>query len=231
MKLWSRSELKALFEEWWATKMERSTISTPSEEVEAQDTVQGAHAEEGESAGNMPLLRIEPFGYFGVPMPNEPCCTLVRYGDNGFTIALGSARYKPQHTKRGEAGLYCSEPGTSVWLKNDKSLEIQSASGAKLVLDKNGSLKMDAVAGKNVVINGGTLPVARITDQVDGGKLKMVVASVGPPPALNVTLLYTPPGGMVATVVGSFVIPNGTGTSGAVEFFGEITTGASHFTG
>lgn len=199
MKTWTKAELKALFEEWWATKMERSTVVAPSEETEALDTIQGQAGGDDDSDGSMPLLRAEPFGFFGVPMPNQPCITFIRRGDNGVVICIGNSRYRPSNTKRGEAGLYCAKEGTTIWLK------------------QNGEVRINAGASQNVVVNDGTKSVARVDDTVDAGTL-LLIAPMGILGAAQYFPAGTPlpsplPTGAIAVKLGN----------------GKITTGADRF--
>ncbi len=168
---WTKMELWQALEEWWFSKMSHSLITNPSEETEAQDTVKGYADPDGGEDGNYPLLRIEAFGMFGVPFPNQPCLILTRYGDNGFVMPLGNARYKPSDTKRGEAGLYCGKPGTTIRLKPD------------------GSITIDAAPGQDVIVNGGKAQVARVNDSVNSGTLLLVA-----PMGILGSAQYFPPG-------------------------------------
>lgn len=198
---WTQDELWHLFEEWWSSKMTYSLITNPSEETEAQDTVKGYANPEGGEDGNYPLLRIEPFGFFGIPFPNQPCMVLTRYGDNGFVLPLGNARYKPGELKRGEVGLYCGKSQTTIRLKPD------------------GTITIDAAPGQDVVVNGGTQAVARVDDSVNAGTVLLVA-----PMGLLSSVQYFPPGAALP-------MPLPTGAITVKLDAGVITSGANHFKG
>ncbi len=76
----------------------------------------------------------------------------------------------------GEAAVYSpSRPLCRIWL------------------DKNGALHIDAESGQDIILNGGTLRVARASDTTDMGSWAHTPASgAGVTPC---SLVYTPPGG------------------------------------
>jgi phage gp45-like len=157
---------------------------------------------EGDDAGAEPLDDAEvlsPLGLDSRPfLTADTQAVALRQGDEVLILVVrDKSRAKLTDLDEGETRL----------------------SGAKEVAARvriraAGKIEIDALAGQDVVVNGGALEVARRTDPVDGGTLTAVA---GPTP---VTFTYVPSGGG-APVVGPTALLTG----------GKITAGAGRFKG
>ncbi len=156
----------------------------------------------GDQRMQRPVRRVEPWGVRGRP-PAGVFAAIVKAiagASNGLLVGISSTRYGSQALEAGETEIYCS------------------ASGTRIFLDKTGTIHIDAASGQDVILNGGTLQVARETDALDVGTL---VATAGPYPVL---FTYTP---------GAYP-PPGTPQSGAsISLAGIVAkgTGAAHTKG
>ena len=124
-------------------------------------------------------LRMELPGVAVVPIKGEPCLVLGA-GPNRLIFPLSSARYRPKNLKHGEAILYNlaaaakqatakidQDGNVTVKAPAGKSVTVQSEDGnATVKLDGAGKITIDSKAAQDVVVNGGTLRVARVTDPV-----------------------------------------------------------------
>lgn len=94
--------------------------------------------------------RVSPWGISGRPVPGVLGAVVKALGGylGGMIVGIATDQYGPQDLKPGE---------TCIWNK---------VNGTRIVLDENGKMTIDAAPGQDVVVNGGTLRVARKTDPV-----------------------------------------------------------------
>lgn len=143
------------------------------------------------------VRRIEPWGLRWRPPSGVMGAILRAAGgaSNGMLLGVSTKRYGPSGLEQGEVELYCVTTGTSI------------------KLDKDGKITITSATGQDVVVNGGTLEVARDTDPVNAGAL---TGTAGPYP-VNFTHVDAKTG---ATTAGT-----------TVNLTGKITDGASRFKG
>ncbi len=128
-----------------------------------------------------PVARLEGWGDVSVP-PKDSETVLLHNGVQGFEFPLSMKRWRPdgESSKAGTRGLY-SDGENRLILHGKGSatpgqVEVVTKSGAHIIIDKDGNaaakaaagkqVTIDAGAGANVVVNGGTLDVARKTDPI-----------------------------------------------------------------
>lgn len=148
------------------------------------------------------VRRIEPWGLRWRPPSGVMGAILRAAGgvSNGMLIGISTKRYGPANLAQGEVELYCVATGTSV------------------KLDKDGKITITAASGQDVVVNGGTLKVAREHDALNVGTL------TGMSPAGPVNFVYVP---------GGFPAPGAPQTGPSITVGGIVAdgTGAAHFKG
>lgn len=88
--------------------------------------------------------RVQEYGFTSVPLPGAEAVVLFVGGrrDHGLVVGVDDRRHRLAGLKAGEVAVY-NNAGASVVLKADGSIE---------------------VTGAEVILNGGVLPVARVTD-------------------------------------------------------------------
>lgn len=123
--------------------------------------------EPGEPRSQWRARRIWPFGIRSRPPAGTWAVFIKPRGGAGKAVMIGaeSSAYGPDDLDVGEVGIYCKATGTLI------------------KLDANGKITIDAASGQDVVVNGGTLEVARKTDPVritaaPGGALATWMAQV-----------------------------------------------------
>jgi hypothetical protein len=201
---------------------EQTTIARSSEDDdERQDVVRlYEDPDSGGDPGTIDLARVELWGDIGIP-PNKEPAIILRRGDHGVLFPVASNRYRPRGFKRGDRVLYSSAIGTMVVLRGDSDdatagqVEVQTPSGAKVIIDKDGNVKIDAAANKDVVVNGGTAKVARDGDDVNMGKFDVTIGA-----GAITAITWTSPSGAVVPI-----------TPAGVQLTGKIAEGADHFKG
>lgn len=109
-----------------------------------------AQVSEDDKDNQRPYLRTTPWGLAGRPVVGVQIALGRAFGGSfgGVQIGIYTKDYGPQDLEEGETALYCKASGTRVWL------------------DKDGNIHVDAASAKDVIINGGSLNVARKTDPV-----------------------------------------------------------------
>lgn len=177
-----------------------------------------------------PVVRVEAFGDIIVP-PDKAETLLFHNGFQGAQIPLGSDRWRPtgEASKSGNRGLYSDTIGTQVVLHGEGSatpgaIEAKNEKGASILIDKDGNVALKGAPGKkvtidagllaDVVVNGGTLKVARDTDPVVIGTL----SGVAPGGGGAVIFTFTPAGG--APAAGATATLSGQISDGATRFKG-----------
>jgi hypothetical protein len=113
-----------------------------------------------------------------VPLEGEPV-KVAGLGANLLMWAVSSTRYRPTGVKKGEFAIYNLRAGAQqLVIKGDKDsactitvgnflhLEIDKDGQVKLTAKDGQEVRIDSGAGADLVLNGGTLRVARVTDPV-----------------------------------------------------------------
>lgn len=163
--------VRTWFSRWWGTKLDLVRVSATSESKTPELGLRADGA--GPQGSEQETLRQgELYGLAYSPPKESLVMRLVRFAGNGFAFPVNTARWRPDGLKVGDVVLYCNKAGTEIRLRGDKDaatagqIEIVQASGAKVVINKDGKINVDAAPGQDVAVNQGTLNVARKTDQV-----------------------------------------------------------------
>jgi len=148
----------------------------------------------GEIQTNEIAKHIQLYGFRSKPPVNCEVISLVCSGGSSQKVVVASddATKGPQNLEPAETAIY-------------------SHSGSVVKFDKNGNITIDAAAGKDVVVNGGNLKVARDTDAVKATT------------AMNTWM------GQVAGFINGLAM--GTVNPTPPPTFGVIDGGATHFKG
>lgn len=103
---------------------------------------------------------VQPFGLFARAVIADGLEALaVEIGDSTLGLALINKALSTLNVEEGETRLYgAKESSCRVRLRADGSLDIEAKSGA--------AIRITTAGGGNIVLNGGTLDVARKTDAV-----------------------------------------------------------------
>lgn len=146
-----------------------------------------------------PIRRVSPWGISGRPIAGDNVIAAivkaVASSFGGMSVGVATDKYGPQDLEEGE---------TCIWNKQ---------TGCRILLDKDGKITIDAPAGQDVVVNGGTEKVARTNDTLTASAaFKTWAAAVDSGIPTN-----TPPPTPFATAAG---IAGG---------MGDIETGAARF--
>jgi len=200
LRAWVETELARRFAIQWGWTRTAKTSATGE-----RDTVVTADG----AKGQRPVRRLEAWGFRGRP-PQGVRSFWIRMGSSNVVIvglAPGKA-YGPSDLEDGETAVY-------------------NITRALVRLWKSGKLTVDAEDGEDVVVNGGTLPVARKDDPVRGGTWNFFNnTGTG-----NLDVKFTEPGSV--TPLFTFHIPGGTvdGGNGDHVVTLSIQDGAARFKG
>lgn len=168
----------------------------------------GAVGADGEAERFDDVEFAQPAGLFAVPeTTGDTEAIVVRRGDEAVALVVIDKSRPPQSVEAGETRLYGVGGNNStavIRIRADGSIEITATTNRNLSLTTAGT--------GDVVLNGGSLKVARATDPVDVGAWSFSPGSGG------ATLSYTPPGGT------STPITAGTAVTGKIA----TAAGASH---
>lgn len=197
------SDFRRLASSWWATTIMQTRLSRVAEGTSTLDSVTMADEDGTSGPAEIDLTRLEQFGDVVVPV-NDLDTAIIRKSDGGYSVALGQPSTRPTDGKQGDRGLYCSQQGTRIHLYGAKSAQpgaivLTQKSGARVTIDKDGQVLVDAAPGKDVVVNGGTATVSREGDEADGGALSVVMGMSG-----VASVLYWEPDSLVATTIAAF---------------------------
>lgn len=174
IKEWTRD----LVREWVANLLTSTTIARASESDDdplhddadgwsSTDDMTTSNAEGGENSRPR-VRRMEPPCFAYVPLEKEPIKTVGIF-DNLLGFPVASERYRPKGIKQSEWAIYNLRAGDQqLVIKGNKDSELTIAVGAQLFIkiDQAGKVTIDSKAGQDLVFNGGTLRVARVTDPV-----------------------------------------------------------------
>lgn len=177
----------------------------------------------GEQSTTQTCRNMIGFGFRSAPVTGSECIVTAPRGGavNATVVASDHLGYGPTDLAEGDAVVYSKahHEGEDCYIKaaaNGK-ITIRSKGGAVIVLDENGQITIDANNAEDVIVNGGSLKVARDTDPVNMGTWDVTTAVV-----LGVT---------VVTAV-TCVQPSGAVTPltpAGVPLTGKISDGADHF--
>jgi hypothetical protein len=206
LQQWVNRRLAQLF--LWTLTAKASSIGD-NDAVESSDEGQDPGAPPNEPKGQRKVTRVLPWGLQGMPPKGVRGLTLRLGMSNLFFIGIGPTQtYGPQSLNEGETSLY------------------NIIAGCQQVFDQNGNVNINSGTPRggsqgSVVVNDGTLPVARKTDTVDMGTWQV---TVNPTSGAITAISWTPPGG------GTSIVFNAV-TPGPFSLTGKISSGASNFKG
>lgn len=184
LREWAREMVR----ESLANLLTSTTIARASEDdadpladdVDLWGTSDGASASnaEGGERARPRARRMEQTGFACVPLEKEPS-KVLGIGANLLHFAVAGTRYRPKGLKQGETAVYnLRAAGQQLVIKADKESALTISVGTFLHLNvtKDGKVTIkakdgqqvtvDSGAGADIVLNGGTLRVARVTDPV-----------------------------------------------------------------
>jgi phage gp45-like len=146
---WVKNELAAMRARIDAAASMVSDFTTYAK-TSADGSRDEANVTAQETQKQRPMLRTSPWGVATRPVVGVACALVKAYGGpfGAMLVGVYTNDYGPQNLDEGEVCLYCSSSGTRVYL------------------DKDGNVKIDAASSQNIVLNGGTLQIARSTDPV-----------------------------------------------------------------
>lgn len=179
-------------------KLSRLTVSTARRVLTAQITGAGAAGDDANAETLSAVEVVQPLGLLAYPTLGATTEALIaRIGDTAVALGLIDKGGAAQAVEAGEVRLY--GPGSqnataTVRIRADGSIEITAKTGVNISLAVDG-------AG-DVVLDGGSLKVARATDPVS------VTLT-----ALQIGTIIAPPGGGPCT--GGPITITGTVDSGA----------------
>jgi len=128
------------------------TNASGADEVEPQQRA------DWEPQGQDPARRWQHYGFRSSPPAGAEVLTVAVGGSSSQRAIIASELpgAGPQSQPPGDAEIYVAD-GYELWIR---------ANGATVKISKTGAVTVDAAAGQDVVVNGGTLRVARDTDPV-----------------------------------------------------------------
>jgi len=179
----------------------------------------------GEEQITLPVRFIQWFGFRSAPPTQGTECAIAtsRGGSsNRLCVGADNLQHGPLDLKDGESAVYNAKSGTRL----------------KLAID--GTVSIDAATPTDVVVNGGTLPVARQNDNTADGFLSLTVSGVAPA-AQTVALVYVNQSGaplplIIFKVTAGLVTIDNPATSvmnpvltNTAPILGKIVSGAPRF--
>ena len=127
---------------------------------------------EGVTSNTQPCRNMNAFGFRSAPASGSECIVGAPRGGatNAVVVASDHLGYGPTDLAEGDSVQFSKahHEGKTCMVRVDASgkITIHSKGNGVVVIDENGKITIDAVAGQDVVVNGGTLQVARKTDPV-----------------------------------------------------------------
>jgi phage gp45-like len=107
-------------------------------------------------------------------------------------------------------------PGLGPTDQVEGEVELYAKPGQRVRLDKDGNVRIDPKANQDTLVNGGGVNVAVVGSEVDCGSFSVTMAM-----GAVASVLWTPPGSVVSTVIATF--------PAATPITGKVTTGSAHF--
>jgi phage baseplate assembly protein V len=119
------------------------------------------------------LERLQEYGFTSVPEDGAEAVVLFPGGsrDHGLVIAVDDRRYRLKGLGAGEVAVYHKD-------------------GATITMKSNGSIEITPKAGADIVLNGGSLKVARVTDPTTGHQ-HTLTGTAGPYPIAGTAITAT----------------------------------------
>lgn len=137
------------------------------------DGVEGWPGTEGDPAcPQQTVRRMEPWGLHGRPATGiqSLVARVLAGAASGLQVGIWTGQHGRQNLEPGETQLY-------------------GGGGGEVFLDKNGKMALNSGSGQDVVLNGGSLQVARKSDPISRGTI--VFAATGSP-ITGIAVTYTP---------------------------------------
>lgn len=181
----------------------RAAIDAVSKLLHAQ--LRGV-GDQGDSASAEPVDDAAVLSQLGVAVRPVIASTLralgYQDGDEVWVLKLWDKARTPTDLDVGETRVFaCGDIAVALKMKRDGV--VLSAKGAMVTITSNGEVQVTPASGRDLVLNTGSLKVARATDPVSCG-----------------TIAFSPGSG------GASLTYNGTPVTGAVTITGTIDTGA-----
>lgn len=174
---------------WVANLLTSTTIARASEDDDdpLRDDAQGWSSSDGYSTSNAEsgetshpkVRRMEAPCFAYVPVEKEPVKT-VGIGANLLGFPVASPRFRPKGIKKGEWAIYnLRAAAQQLVIKGNRDSELTISVGPQLHIkvDQAGKVTIDSKAGQDLVFNGGTLRVARVTDPVNINGTRVTVGT------------------------------------------------------
>ncbi len=167
-----REELREYAIQACANLIEYSTISKTS----ADGATEAMRASDDDPEVERAVRRIEPWGVRCRPPSGIRGAIIKALGgaSSGLLVGVSTTRYGPSDLEEGEVALYSIGSGAVIKINKDGAVTVTASSGQ--------TVAVDAGAGANVVINGGSVDVALIGDTVTwtAGSYPLVNAVIAP---------------------------------------------------
>lgn len=194
-------------------KVTAVAVSSTSRAMTAQTAGAGAEGDDNGAERFDGVEVLQPLGVMSSPILTDTTeAVAVRRGDELVALFLIDKGRSAQAVESGETRLHgagTNNQTTVIRLRADGSIDITSAN--------NGAVNITAHGTGDVVVNGGSLKIARVTDPVRIGTL---TGTAGPYPVVFSTTLVDADGTPGAPTVGntatlSGVVSNAGGASRA----------------
>lgn len=194
-------------------KVTSVAVSTSTRAVTMQAAGAGAEGDDNDAERFDEVEVVQPLGVLANPILTDTTqAVAVRHGDELVALFIVDKGRSAQAIESGETRLYgagTNNQTTVIRLRASGAIEITSAN--------NGAINITANGTGDVVVNGGSLKIARVTDPV---RIGTVTGTAGPYPVVFTTTLVDADGTPGAPTVGntatlSGVISNAGGASRA----------------
>lgn len=194
-------------------KVTSVAVSTSTRAVTMQAAGAGAEGDDNDAERFDEVEVVQPLGVFASPILTDTTqAVAVRHGDELVALFIVDKGRSAQAIESGETRLYgagTNNQTTVIRLRASGAIEITSAN--------NGAINITANGTGDVVVNGGSLKIARVTDPV---RIGTITGTAGPYPVVFTTTLVDADGTPGAPTVGntatlSGVVSNAGGASRA----------------
>lgn len=194
-------------------KVTAVAVSTSTRAVTMQAAGAGAEGDDNDAERFDEVEVVQPLGVLANPILTDTTqAVAVRHGDELVALFIVDKGRSAQAIESGETRLYgagTNNQTTVIRLRASGAIEITSAN--------NGAINITANGTGDVVVNGGSLKIARVTDPV---RIGTITGTAGPYPVVFTTTLVDADGTPGAPTVGntatlSGVISNAGGASRA----------------
>lgn len=194
-------------------KITSVAVSTSTRAVTMQAAGAGAEGDDNDAERFDDVEVVQPLGVLASPILTDTTqAVAVRHGDELVALFIVDKGRSAQSIESGETRLYgagANNQTTVIRLRASGAIEITSAN--------NGAINITANGTGDVVVNGGSLKIARVTDPV---RIGTITGTAGPYPVVFTTTLVDADGTPGAPTVGntatlSGVVSNAGGASRA----------------